>query len=85
MVKEGEGLLLVDIEKGSSTCWASLWYVGRVSCWQTELVVEEEEGSTAGVSYLILQTKTAVEGGNEKELGKEVTVVDGLASQTQAI
>ena len=42
-------------------------------------------GSTAGVSYLILQTKTAVEGGNEKELGKEVTVVDGLASQTQAI
>ena len=42
-------------------------------------------GSTAGVSYLILQTETAVEGGNEKELGKEVTVVDGLASQTQAI
>ena len=35
--------------------------------------------------HLILQAETAVEGGNEEEPGKEVTVVDGLASQTQAI
>ena len=38
-----------------------------------------------GEGYLILQTETAVEGRNEKELGKEAMVVDGLASQTQVI
>ena len=42
-------------------------------------------GSTAWCRYLMLQTNTVVEGGDEEEPGKEVTVVDGLALQAQVV